>query len=133
MPELKPGLVGEFIYRVKEDMAAGHLSIGVLSTPSMISLMEISCHRTVEQYLEKGYTTVGTYVCVHHRAPVPVGVDVVVLARLLEVDQRKLVFRVEVRWGSRVIGEGEHHRFMVNEERFAAKLREDLIGGLDGR
>lgn len=123
MPELKSGLAGEFTYRVREDMAASHLSIGVLSTPSMISLMEISCHRTVEPYLEEGYTTVGTYVCVHHRAPAPVGADVTVRTKLLEVDRRKLVFRVEVRLGNKIIGEGEHHRFIVSEDKFSAKLR----------
>ncbi len=126
MSGVRPGLTGEFAYLVEESMAAGHLGVGVLSTPSMIALMEISCHRTVEPHLEEGYTTVGTYVCVHHRAPAPVGSEVKVRSTLVDMDGRKLVFRVEAYWNGKLIGEGEHHRFIVNEERFASKLKEEL-------
>ncbi len=124
-PDLKPGLEGEFTYVVEDYMAAGHLGIKVLSTPSMIALMEISCHRTVEPHLEEGLTTVGTYVCVHHRAPAPVGSEVRVRTRLVSVEGRKLVFRVEALWGERLIGDGEHHRFVVDEGRLASKLKEE--------
>lgn len=126
MSGVRPGLTGEFTYLVEESMTARHLGVGVLSTPSMIALMEISCHRTVEPYLEEGYTTVGTYVCVYHRAPAPVGGEVRVKATLVDMDGRKLVFRVEAYWKEKLIGEGEHHRFIVNEERFASKLKEEL-------
>ncbi len=123
---VEAGLSGQFEYTVSDEMAAGHLGVKVLSTPSMIALMEISCHKTVEPYLERGQTTVGTYICVNHRAPAPVGAKVRVETELVEVDRRKLVFRVSVYWGEKLLGDGEHHRFVVNEEKFAAKLKEEF-------
>ncbi len=122
------GLKGEHTFQVTDDMAARHISdiVPVLSTPHMIALMEIASHKTVEPYLEEGQSTVGTYICVHHRAPAPVGSTVRVIAELLEVDRRKLRFKVEVYWRDKLIGEGEHERFVVDLERFAAKLKEEL-------
>jgi len=123
---MKAGLKGEFSYLIDEKMAAGHLEVKVLSTPSLVALMEISCHRTVEDYLGKGETTVGIYICIHHRAPAPVGDNVKIRTELVNVEGRKLVFKVAAYWRDKLIGDGEHHRFIVNEESFAKKIKEEI-------
>ncbi len=123
---MEAGLKGEFEYLVDEKMAAGHLGVKVLSTPSLVALMEISCHRSVESYLGEGETTVGTYICIHHRAPAPVGENVKIRTELVKVEGRKLVFNVHAYWREKLIGDGEHHRFIVNEERFARKIKEEV-------
>ncbi len=123
---MEAGLKGEFDYLIDEEMAAGHLEVKVLSTPSLVALMEISCHKTVEKYLRRGETTVGTYVCIHHKAPAPVGENVKVIAELENVDGRKLTFKVAAYWRGKLIGDGEHHRFIVNENSFAKKIKEEV-------
>ncbi len=121
---LKEGLEGEFTYKVSDEMAAGHIKeVKVLSTPSMISLMEISSHKLVQNDIPNGYTTVGTRVCVSHKAPAPVGGLVTVKVRLVKVDGRRLVFDVKAYWKDVLIGEGEHERYVVNLEKFLNKLK----------
>ncbi len=121
---LERGLEGEFSYEVSEEMAAGHIrEVKVLSTPSMIGLMEISSHRLVQDRIPEGHTTVGTKVCVSHKAPAPVGEVVRVRVKLVDVSGRKLTFRVEAYWRDVLIGEGEHERYIVNLEKFLNKVR----------
>ncbi|MGB9630584.1 MAG: thioesterase family protein [Candidatus Methanodesulfokora sp.] len=123
---LKPGLKEKRVFRVTDQHSARFLGSGdvsVLSTPSMITFMEETCRRMVEGFLEEGDTTVGTKVDVSHLKPAPVGADVEVIAELIEVDGRRLKFRVEAFWGEEKIGEGYHERFIVNKEKFLSRVR----------
>lgn len=124
---LGPGLRDRRVFRVTDQHSARFLGSGdvsVLSTPSMIAFMEETCRRMVEGFLDEGDTTVGTRVEVSHLKPAPVGEDVEVTAELIEVDGRRLKFRVEAFWRGEKIGEGYHERFIVNRERFLGRLRE---------
>ncbi len=112
-------------YLVEDRHAAriiGSGDVDVLSTPSMISFMELTAWRCVEKYLPKDYTTVGVKVCVEHKAPAPIGARVAVEAVLTNIAGRRLVFGVKAYWNNRVIGEGKHERYIVNREKFLAKL-----------
>src|SRR6202022_253797 len=75
---LKVGLTREARYTVTSDMAPPHLPRIVLSTPSMISLIERTCLTAAQEYLDDGETTVGTHVCVSHLAAVAEGEAIVV-------------------------------------------------------
>jgi predicted thioesterase len=102
-------------------MSARHLGsgdVGVLATPAMIALMERASLQCVQDQLDAGTTTVGYIVNIRHLAPTPIGNQVTVSARLLEVDGRKLKFHVEAREGDKVVGEGEHVRVMVDSAAF---------------
>jgi fluoroacetyl-CoA thioesterase len=94
----------------------GTLRSAVLSTPSMIAMMERSASRMVIPLLEPGKATVGFEVCVKHIAPAPEGTRCRARARLLEiVDGRKLRFAVEVvDEAGRTIGVGTHERRIVD-------------------
>ncbi len=104
-------------------MHIGSGRVRVLATPAMIAFMEQVAMECVEDLLPEGWTTVGTKVCIEHRAPAPLGSRVEVVARLERVEGRKLVFHVETRLGDKVIGEGVHERFIVNIERFLEKVK----------
>ena len=121
MSTLEPGLTFEWSQEVTPQMSARHIGsgdVGVLSTPSMIGMMEAAATRCVQPHLDEGSTTVGYIVNVRHLAPTPIGREVRVSARLEEVDGRKLKFRVEAREGDKVIGDGEHIRFIVDTAKF---------------
>jgi len=50
------------------------------------------------------------------------GMEVRVRAELIEVDGRRLVFRVEAHDEVEKVGEGEHHRMIVDAERFGERV-----------
>jgi len=123
---LEPGLTHERTLTVQISDTARH-SGGetlppVLSTPRMIGQMEQTAHRAVLPFLAEGQTTVGTLVNIKHLAATPVGMTVRFRAELLEVDRRRLVFKVEAWDALEKVGEGEHERFIIDEARFAKRL-----------
>lgn len=108
---------------VQENTAAavGAGGVEVFATPMMIALMENAAWRAVADHLEEGVVTVGTLVNVRHLAATPLGQRVRATAELIEIDRRRLVFRVEAYDEQQKIGEGIHERFMVQLQRFLQK------------
>ena len=89
----------------------GTLPSKVLSTPGMISMMEMAAASLVSDELPPKQATVGFEVCVKHVGGAPEGARLTVRATLREVvDGRKFRFDVEVRDGERKIGVGTHER-----------------------
>ena len=123
---LTPGMRGEASTTVVHENTAAAVGAGgveVFGTPMMIALMENAAWRAVVDALDEGYVTVGTLVNVQHLAATPVGQQVRALAELIEVDGRRLVFRVEAYDEQQKIGEGQHERFVVNLERFLGRIK----------
>lgn len=110
---------------VTEDKTAAALGSGdlpVLATPIMVALMENAAMMAVADALPEGSTTVGGKIDVSHLAPTPVGAEVTATAVLESVEGRKLVFHVEAHQGELLLGEGSHLRFVVDRDKFMAKL-----------
>jgi predicted thioesterase len=123
---IEVGLVGEFKMTVLESDTArfsgGETLPVVFSTPRMISRMEHTAHLTVLPHLTDTQTTVGTIVNVRHLAATPVGMEVRFRAEVLEVEGRRLRFKVEAWDALEKIGEGEHERFIIDRGRFNERL-----------
>lgn len=102
----------------------GSGGLELLATPYMIAMMEGASFYCVEEQLPEGQTTVGTLVDIRHLAATPIGAEVVAIAELVEIDGRRLRFRVEARDAVDRIGEGYHERFIVETDRFLGKLAE---------
>ena len=94
----------------------------VLATPIMVALMENAAMLAVKDTLPEGSTTVGGHIDVSHLRPSGIGQEVTATAELQEVDGKKLTFHVVATQGETVIGEGTHVRFVVDRERFMAKV-----------
>lgn len=125
MERIVPGLASECQLSVGEENTAAHLGSGdvsALATPEMIRLMEKASVAAVDHLLPEGYKTVGVLVNVHHLAATPMGMEVRVRAELAEVDGRRLVFHVEAHDELEKVGEGEHHRMIINVEKFEGKM-----------
>jgi predicted thioesterase len=101
----------------------GSGAVEVLATPAMIALMEGAAARAVQPSLPPGSITVGTRVDVRHLAATPLGVEIRVRAELVEVDGRRLVFKVEAFDPSDKIGEGTHERAVVDPGRLLARAK----------
>ncbi len=122
---LEVGMRGDASLVVGEEQTAAAFGAGgvrVFGTPVMIGLMENAAWRLVQPELAEGETTVGTLVNVRHLAATPVGGHVVATAELIEIDGRRLVFRVSARDDNQLIGEGVHERARVLLDRFLARI-----------
>jgi fluoroacetyl-CoA thioesterase len=124
--DLKLGMTGEATTTVVHENTAASVGAGgveVFGTPMMIALMENACWHTVATALDEGYVTVGTHVNVSHLAATLLGQTVRATAELIEIDGRRLVFRVEAYDERQKIGEGQHERAIVHLERFLSRIK----------
>lgn len=122
---LESGLKHESVMRVVDGNTAEYIGSGdmaVLATPAMVALMENAAMLAVAKHLGEGETTVGSMISTSHLKPSKVGATVLAVAELIEVDGRKLTFKIAAYDGETLIGEGEHVRFIVNREKFLSKL-----------
>lgn len=103
--------------------AVGSGDMAVLATPQMMALMENAAMLAVAAELPEGSTTVGGHINSSHLVPSPIGHIVSATAELTRIEGRKLYFQVEAWDGDIKIGEGEHLRFIVDREKFLAKLK----------
>ena len=92
----------------------------------MILEMELAAQDSTQPLLPADHTTVGYEISVRHRRPTPVGEKFTVSSELLEVDGRKLLFRVEARNAREVIGEGTLRRTIVQRGRLGATPRDTV-------
>ena len=124
LSELKTGIKGEARVVVNDSntaIAYGSGGVSVFATPAMIGLMEKAALTSVEPFLEKGMTTVGTRVDVEHMAATPLNMEVTAYSELVELEGRRMLFRVEARDQVELVGRGIHERYMVPEEKFLAR------------
>lgn len=129
MVTLRIGLKSEATIRVtEENTAVAYVSGGVkvFATPAMIGLMEKAALTSVDPLLEAGQTTVGIRVDVQHLSATPIGMQVTARSELVEIDGKRLVFRVEAYDERELIGRGTHERFIVAEERFLSRATAKL-------
>ena len=98
----------------------------LLSTPSLILLMERTAVRLVEPLLGPGETTVGTKISAEHRAPTPEGSTVRVRATILGREGRFIELHAEAFDELDQVGVAEHQRAVVDVERYTARLEAKL-------
>ncbi len=113
------GFETERTYAVTEDMSPPHLPVKVLSTPSMLQLIEQTCLNSIAPHLDDNETSVGTHVNISHVGAANAGEEVVVKARLSAISKRRLTFEVEVHSPRGVISSGTHERAVIDPSRFA--------------
>lgn len=100
----------------------GSGSLEVFSTPAMVALLENTCKVSVNTYLEHGFDTVGISVNIKHIAATPIGQNVTCESELIEIDRKRLVFKVTIFDEKQEVGNGIHERFIVNSEQFLANI-----------
>ena len=106
--------------KTAEAMGSGDMP--VLATPMMVALMENAAMLAVKDALPEGATTVGGHINVSHVKPTGLGQEVSAIAELTAAEGKKLTFHVAAYQWDTLIGEGEHVRFIVDRERFMAKV-----------
>lgn len=121
---LKQGLLGKeqtIVSHSNSAVAMGSGSLEVFSTPSMIALMECAAQNSVKGHLEPGKTTVGVSIEAKHVSATPLGMMVSCESELVQVDGKRLCFKITAFDKCGIIGTATHERMIVDAKRFMEK------------
>ncbi len=95
----------------------------IFATGFLVGFLEWACIKLINPHLDwPNEQTVGTHIDVSHQAATPHGLMVTATVELIKIEGRKLTFKVEARDEVEVISIGKHQRFIINREKFDAKL-----------
>lgn len=129
---LRPGIKFEHKFKVPASKTVPALypeSEGFVAMPEvfatgfLVGLLEWACIKAINPHLDwPQEQTVGTHIDVSHQAATPPGLEVSVTVELLAVEGKKLVFAVAAHDGLDLISQGRHERFIINREKFDARL-----------
>jgi fluoroacetyl-CoA thioesterase len=76
------------------------------ATFAIVEHCEYASRQAILPFLDADEDAVGSAVALDHRSAVPVGALVSITARVVEVEGRRLVCRVEVSWNGAIAAEG---------------------------
>jgi len=97
----------------------------VFATGFLVGFLEWACIKAINPHLDwPTEQTVGTHIDVSHLAATPPGLQVTATVELIAIEGRKLVFSVEAHDGVDLISKGLHERFIINKDKFVAKVSE---------
>ena len=122
---LRVGFKGETVREVTHDLTIASIRSelpAVLSTPSMILLMETAAAELMLPYLPEGNISVGVEVNIRHLAATPGGEIVTARATVRELVGNLIRFDVEVHDSVQLVGEGTHVRAVIDVDRFRRGL-----------
>ena len=93
-----------------------------LATAWLVAMVEGTAAELIRPFLTPGESTVGVSISLPHTSPTPIGLEVTVRVRLVEVHGRRLVFDAECEDTIEPIGHARHERIAIDVERFTARL-----------
>ena len=132
----REGVVSVHVTPATTADAMGNPGVHVFATPQLVALFERAAIEALAGELDEGQASVGSVVGVTHRAPTPLGGRVTATARVRSVDGAQVWFDLEAHDGAEPVGDGEHLRIVIDQERFlrrverkAATLAESEGGG----
>ena len=95
----------------------------VLATGFLVGMMELACLHGMMPYVDwPREQSLGTMVSFQHLAPTPPGMTLTIRGEVLEVDGRRVRFRVEAWDDMEKVCEGTHERCLIDPARFAEKM-----------
>lgn len=124
MAELTIGVKGraeKIVDQTNTAKTMGSGSLDVLATPALVAMMEEAAVSALT--LSEEQSSVGVSLDIKHTAATPLGMKVWANAELIEVDRRRLVFKLEAYDEKELIGSGTHERFIIEVEKFMTKTQ----------
>lgn len=126
MKPIPIGTVGTFTLVVAPEHLANRVESSlapVLSTPTMVSMMEMAAMDAMRGYLEPGESSVGMSIDVQHIAATPPGHRVRAEAEVIKCEGRRLEFNVRAFDETEQIGSGTHRRAAIDAAKFSERLK----------
>ena len=126
MRQIPLGARGTSTLRVEPEHLADRLKDPmlpqVLATPVMILIMENAALNAIKPFLDAGESAVGTAVDVKHFAATPEGREVRATAEVVNVEGKRVDFKVSASDGTEEIGSGTHQRIVIDVRSFNERL-----------
>ena len=95
----------------------------VFATGFLVGFLEWACIRAINPHLDwPREQSLGIHIDVSHEAATPPGLEVTATVELIAVHGRKLTFSVEAHDGIDLISRGRHERFVIDKEKFEARI-----------
>ena len=94
----------------------------VFSTPSLGALIEATAAGWLAKHIDGGQMSVGTQIVINHTGATPPGMSVTVDTKVTAIDGRKVDYEWTARDDKEPVGNGTHSRFVIDGERFMARL-----------
>ena len=126
MDSLKVGMKHTQEWVVEEKHTTQRGGYRVFSTPSMTQLVESTANQLAAPHLKPGQGQVGIPVTIRHMGPTPMGKKVRAEAELIGIDRRRLSFKIKVYDDVEQVGEAEHERFVIDEDKYVERLKKKL-------
>ena len=126
LADLKVGAAGRVEVTIDDSHTAhaiGHKGVHVLGTPILTLFCEQAGGEAIKHAQGPGESTVGLHNDIWHLAAAKPGDKVVVEAKLIEIDGRKLKFELSGTVNGRPLVRGIHERVWVDLERFLTRER----------
>ncbi|MGC2277033.1 MAG: thioesterase family protein [Candidatus Binatus sp.] len=126
MKPVPVGAKGEFAQTVETRHLASELDsslAAVLSTPTMVAMMEQAAINAIKPFLEAGESSVGMTIEVSHTAATPPGHRARAEAEVTKVEGRRLEFSVRAFDDVEQIGSGSHRRAVIDAAKFNDRLK----------
>jgi fluoroacetyl-CoA thioesterase len=119
------GTTGELGFVVEQTHVIEFATDGmpaVLSTPSLIGLLERTARQAIAPFLETDERSVGAEIELRHLAPTPLGQRVTCIARVIHTAGNEITFQIEARDQQELIARGVHTRAIVRVQSFSHRV-----------
>jgi fluoroacetyl-CoA thioesterase len=126
MKPVPVGAKGKFEQAVETRHLASELDsslAAVLSTPTMVAMMEQAAIEAIKPFLDAGESSVGMSIEVSHTAATPPGHRARAEAEVTKVEGRRLEFSVRAFDDVEQIGSGTHRRAVIDAAKFNDRLK----------
>ena len=113
-------------YTVTENNTAKFMGSGdldVLATPSLVAFMENAAKNYLNSFLTEDLGSVGSNININHIAPTLVDKKIIITGKITQVIKDKIIiFSLEAFENDKKIGDAEHTRVIINNQKFISKL-----------
>jgi fluoroacetyl-CoA thioesterase len=122
---LQVGLASTKRFTVDESHCIGFMGKEgmVYATPRMVLDVESACRELLLEHLDEGEDSVGSHVSIDHLAATPLGLDVTIDVRIVEIEKRRVTFEASVRDTVEECGRGRHVRFVADKARSFERIK----------
>ena len=122
---LRPGVSRISRIEVDRDRTIGFMGEAgrVYGTPYLVRDIEMTCRQLILDHGEAGEDSVGTDVAIKHLAPTLLGMSVEIVATVVAVDGRKIIFEITAKDDLEQISSGTHGRFVVDVNKTVERLK----------
>jgi fluoroacetyl-CoA thioesterase len=122
---LKAGLASTRSFTVDESRCIGFMGKEgmVYATPRMVLDVEYACRELLLEHLDEGEDSVGAHVSIDHLAATPLGLEITIDVKIVDIEKRRVTFEFSVRDSIEECGRGKHVRFVADKARSFERIK----------